>query len=163
MDTAIKRRVKFIPIPKRLTIEDFQRIATLMSKKYDHIGTPLFRHRKSLNDLAYTAFDMCKKGYLTVYSTQDNPDVPAGILACSIQELWWIDDKVLVEDLVLSLTDKDIGFGRFAVRQLELLAQTNTCSLILSGSSMVERTKEVTNLYVKNGFVVTGVSFLKEV
>lgn len=162
MDTP-KRRIKFIPLPRRLTIEDFQRMATLMSKKYDHIGTPLFRHRKSLNDLAYTAFDMWKKGYLTVYSTQDNPDAPVGVLACSIQELWWIDGRVLVEDLVLSLTDTDIGFGRFAVRQLELLAQTNTCSLILSGSSMVERTKEVTNLYVKRGFVVTGVSFLKEV
>lgn len=162
MDTT-RKRVKFIPFPRRLTIEDFQRMTTLMSKKYDNIGTPLFRHRKSLNELAYTAFDMWKEGYLTVYSTKDNPDVPVGVLACSIQELWWIDGKVLMEELVMSLTDKDIGFGRFAVRQLELLAQTNTCSLILSGSSMVERTKEVTNLYVKRGFEVTGVSFMKEV
>lgn len=162
MDTP-RKRVKFIPFPRRLTIEDFQRMTTLMSKKYDNIGTPLFRHRKSLNELAYNAFDMWKGGYLTIYSTKDNPDVPVGILACSIQELWWIDGKVLMEDLVMSLTDKDIGFGRFAVRQLELLAQTNTCSLILSGSSMVERTKEVTNLYVKRGFEVTGVSFMKEV
>lgn len=162
MDTT-RKRVKFIPFPRRLTIEDFQRMTTLMSKKYDNIGTPLFRHRKSLNELAYTAFDMWKEGYLTVYSTKDNPDVPVGLLACSIQELWWIDGKVLMEELVMSLTDKDIGFGRFAVRQLELLAQTNTCSLILSGSSMVERTKEVTNLYVKRGFEVTGVSFMKEV
>ncbi len=162
MDTP-KRRVKFIPMPRRLLIDDFQCIVTVAAKKYDSLGTPLFRHRKSLNELAYTLFDMWKKGYLTVYVTTEQPDVPVGVLACSIQELWWIDGKVLMEDMVLSLSEKDCGFGRFAVRQLELLAQTNTCSLILSGSSMVERTKEVTNLYTKRGFVVTGVSFLKEV
>lgn len=162
MDTT-KRRIKFIPIPRRLLIDDFQRMTTLIAQKYDNLGTPLFRHRKSLNELACILFKMWKQGYLTVYSTQEEPDVPVGILACSVQELWWIDGKVLMEDLVVSFTDSDIGFGRFAVRQMELLAQVNTCSLILSGSSMVERTKEVTNLYTKRGFVVTGVSFLKEV
>lgn len=163
MDTTKERTERFVPIQRKLTIEDFQKMAKAVAEMNDDKATPLFHHRKSIAELAYHTYDMWIKGFLFVYATDDDPITPIGVLACSIAELWWIDGKVLSEDLVVGFGPNSSGFGRFAVDALEKIALENACSLILSGSSMVNKSEQVTNLYKKKGFVVYGVSYLKEV
>lgn len=158
----METKVKFQPISSRLFISDFQRIVALADTLVSGKETILFKHHKSLNELAYQMEDFYEKGTLMVYEDVNEPNVPVGILSCGVTELWWIEGKVLLEEFVLSLTKRDCGFGRFAIDTMETLAKINGCVLILSGSSMVEKTKEVENMYRKKGFVVYGESFLKE-
>ena len=143
-----------------VTLDDMEIIVTAITHKADKNPTPLFRHRKSIQDLAQQMWKMQKLGTLAVFA--DEQGKYAGILACNVVELWWIDCPVLVEDLVVSIGTKPNGFGRFAVQLLEDIARDNECVMICSGSSMVQDTPIVRNMYKKNGFVVFGESYLKE-
>lgn len=159
---STKEVTMFVPVKKVLTITDFKEIVEGLNDKIMPHATALFKHRKSLTELSYYLYSFYKQGTLVVYAQVEVPEIPAGFLCVTIGELWWIEGRVLIEELVLSLTPRDTGFGRFAVWQMQRMAIANGCKLVLSGSSMVEKTKQVTNLYRDNGFEVYGVSFLKE-
>ena len=105
---------------RKLHIGDFQQITDYLYAKTQGIETPLFKHHKTPNELAYILYDFYQKGLLYVY--------------------------------VL----------KFAIQDMERKARENGCIMNCTGSSMVEKTKEVTNLYTKQGYEVYGVSFLKE-
>lgn len=149
---------------RKLHIGDFQQITDYLYMKTKGIETPLFKHHKTPNELAYILYDFYQKGLLYVYELNDYDHMGelAGLLLCGVTELWWIEGKILLEELVVSLTETDCGFGRFAIQVMERKARENGCILICTGSSMVQKTKEVTNLYAKQGYEVYGVSFLKE-
>lgn len=143
-----------------VTLDDMEIIVMAVTHQADKNPTPLFRHRKSVQDLARQLWKMQKLGTLAVFANEQGKY--AGLLACNVVELWWIDGPVLVEDLVVSIDTKPNGFGRFAVQILEDIARDNECVMICSGSSMVQDTPIVRNMYKKHGFVVYGESYLKE-
>lgn len=122
---------------------------------------PLYKFYKHWAELAEIVYQKYQQGYVFVY--EDAQGVPAGILICGIGNLWWIDGKVLMEDLVLSLRPHCTGFGSFAISEMERIANENGCLFICTGSSMLKEDQMVTNMYKKNGFVVYGESYMKEV
>lgn len=150
---------EFKPV-MNLTQKDFEEIVTAITKQADKNPTPLFKHRKSIQELAYEMLQKYKAGNLAVFANDEGQY--AGILACDVVELWWIEGPVLVEDLVVSIDTKYNGFGRFAVKLLEAIAQDNDCVMICSGSSMMQDSPLIRNMYKKQGFVVYGESYLKE-
>jgi hypothetical protein len=143
------------------TITDMYDVVHIMSKKYDKDATPLFRHRKSLNELAKTFMQMFMNDTLAIFENTETHKL-AGVVACVVGNLWWIEGDILFEELVCSLEDKPTGFGSFAVGLLEEIAENNGCVMICSGSSMVQSSKIVQNMYKNHGFVVYGESYLKE-
>lgn len=143
-----------------VTFDDMEKIVVAVTKQADKNPTPLFRHRKSIKDLTVQLCKMQQLGTLGVFANERGEY--AGLLACNVVELWWIDGRVLVEDFVVSIDTKPNGFGRFAVQVLEDIAQDNECVMICSGSSMVQDTPMIRNMYKKHGFIVYGESYLKE-
>jgi len=156
MDTS-----KFRPISKRLTFGDFINIVTIIDELTKGKEAPLFKHHKPKHELACVLFRAYVVGTVTVYEHTDG--YLAGLMGCGVSELWWIDGKVLIEELVISLTSFPTGFGSFAITELERIAKDNACVLICSGSSMITNDAHVKNAYCKAGFVDYGSSFLKEV
>lgn len=140
--------------------DDMKKIVVAVTKQADKNPTPLYAHRRSIEDLTTQLLSMQDDGTLAVFA--DEKGDYAGLLACNVVELWWIDGPVLVEDLVVSIDTKPNGFGRFAVQLLEQIARDNHCVLICSGCSMVQDTPIIRNMYTKKGFVVYGESYLKE-
>lgn len=150
---------KFTIVPD-VTFDDMEKIVVAVTKQADKNSTPLFKHRKSIKDLTKQLWKMQQLGTLGVFVNEQGEY--AGLLACHLVELWWIEGNVLVEDLVVSIDTKPNGFGRFAVQVLEDIAHDNECVMICSGSSMVQDTPMIRNMYKKYGFVVYGESYLKE-
>lgn len=146
---------------ERPTITDMYKIVTAITKKHDGNATPLFRHRRSVPELAKTFMHMFMDNTLAVFENTETNKL-AGVIACTVGELWWIKGSILFEELVVSLEDKPTGFGSFAVELLKEIAEDNDCVMICSGSSMVQSSKVVQNMYKKHGFVVYGESYLKE-
>lgn len=155
MDTT---KFKLVENP---TITDMRKIVTAIAKKHDNNATPLFKHRRTLNELAKTFMRMNIEDTLAVFENIETHKL-AGVIACKVGELWWIEGSILFEELVVSLEDTPTGFGSFAVDLLEYIAKENACVMICSGSSMVQSSKIVQNMYKKHGFVVYGESYLKE-
>lgn len=143
-----------------VTLDEMEIIVMAITHQADKNPTPLFRHRKSQRDLVQQLMKMYEQGSLAVFANEQGKY--AGLLACNVVELWWIEGPVLVEDLVVSIDTKPNGFGRFAVQLLKKIAKDNKCVMICSGSSMVQDTPIVRNMYKKEGFVVYGESYLKE-
>ena len=139
---------------------DMEKIVTAITKQADKNPTPLFKRRRTVFELTLQFLRMQKEGTLAVFA--DRHGDYAGVLACNVVELWWIDGPVLVEDLVVSIDTKPNGFGRFAVQMLEKIAHDNDCVMICSGCSMMQDTPLIRNLYKKQGFTVYGESYLKE-
>lgn len=164
MDTT-KKRITFIPHIGRLFINDFQSIVNMVLRKWEGQGSLLFKHHIPAVQLAYRLQDLYHKGLLHVYDVQvdDRKPILGGLLGCGVGNLWWIEGDVLIEELVVSLTDSNYGFGRFAVEEMERMAIMKSCVLILTGSSMFKKTRLITNMYRKKGFEVYGESYLKEV
>lgn len=154
--------VMFQPLSHGLTLADFRKITDQVNTWVEGHETPLFKHRKSLTDLAYSLYGFYKLGILKVYEHKDRVGVPAGILMYSMENFWWIEGCLLVEHLVLALTP-DKGFGNFAISVMEQEAKARGCVLILSGASMVQKIPKVTSMYKRRGFVVYGADYLKEV
>ena len=154
--------VMFQPLSHGLTIADFRKITEQVNTWVAGHETPLFKHRKSLTDLAYELYGFYKLGILKVYEHKDRVGVPAGLLMYSTETFWWIEGCLLVEHLVLALT-QDKGFGNFAISVMEREARSRGCVLILSGASMIQKIPKVTSVYKRRGFVVYGADYLKEV
>ena len=145
----------------RMTPEDFDNLVYIIADRADKQATPLFKHRKSNEELSEILCQMWWHEELHVFADADTKEW-AGVIAFDTAELWWIDGIVLVEDMLVSLSKRPSGFGSFAVSYLEKEAKNRGCSLILSGSSMVQDSQIVQNMYKKHGFVVYGESYLKE-
>lgn len=151
----------FRPVSKRLTLKDFINIVDIIDEVTKGKEAPLFKHHKPKYELANVLFKAYVAGSIAVYEHTDG--YLAGLMGCGVAELWWIDGKVLIEELVVSLTSFPTGFGSFAIAELERIAKDNACVLICSGSSMITNDAHVKNAYRKAGFIDYGSSFLKEV
>ena len=165
MDTTKKNTITFIPHAGRLFINDFQNMVNKVLEKWEGQESLLFKHHIPAVQLAYRLQDLHHKGLLHVYDVQvgDSEPILGGLLGCGVGSLWWIEGDVLIEELVVSLTGTNYGFGRFAIEEMERMALMKQCVLILTGSSMFKKTQLITNMYRKKGFEVYGESYLKEV
>ena len=161
MDTT--ERKPYVLIQRPMTMEDFRQLTESVNVWVEGNETPLFKYRKSLTDLAYILFTMFKQGQLRVYAPANDPMIPAGLLSVSIGQLWWIDARVLFEELVLNLDPKKFhGFLSFAIHEMEQTAKAYACDIICSGASMLQNTDKVEKKYKQHGFVFYGKDFLKE-
>ena len=123
--------------------------------------SPLYKYYKKKKVLAMILRTAYRTGQLFMYA--DKEGNVAGLLMCHVDNLWWIDGNVLVEDLLISLSHRPTGFGSFAISELETIARISGCKIICTGSSMVKDSTPIRNMYKNSGFVVYGESYLKEV
>lgn len=147
---------------KDLTMQDFQNIVNKIADLTEYRASPLFKHHKSKDEITKILLNMWFNGELAVYRDTTTHKL-AGVLSCSITELWWIEGDVLIENLLVSLESAPNGFGAFAIDIMEEIAYRNNCVLICSGSSMIQDSTLIQNMYKKHGFTVYGESYLKEV
>lgn len=84
----------------------------------------------------------------------------AGIIVFDVCKQWWTNKYVVYEMLVLCLDDTLHGFGRYAMEQLQFIAEYYHCSAIVGGCLFNKQSKMVTNTYKKFGFEVAP-SFYK--
>lgn len=86
----------------------------------------------------------------------------AGIVYWDLGEVWWLEEPILMEQLVLCVNPYFAGFGRRACDYLEQKAKENHINIIVAGCLFQKNPQMITNLYKKKGFLTVNPLYIKQ-
>lgn len=116
-----------------------------------------------LGDPSYVArqlYEMSQRGLVVKFY---KGNVFVGLMAYDVGQLWWLEQPLLIEQLVLSCDKEGHGVQREAINALDALARYvyPFVAGIASGNLFMERPQIVMNAYKKAGYTQTAPTSIK--
>lgn len=139
-----------------LTQDELSLIVKTMAEYREKDGTPITVYGQPA-PVMRNLLTMSAEGQVVVFT--DNGRF-MGILVFDVGEWWWSDARVLMENFVLSVTEKP-GFQREALKELNRLADEYDVDVIAAGSIFMNNSAMVMNGYKKDGFLMTTPTCVK--
>ena len=140
-----------------LTDDELETVVRKMTSIRDTEGAPLTVAIGSPYDCLQNLYIMSTHGQVEKF--YDNGEF-VGILVFDVGKLWWSDKDILLEQFVLSVTNK-AGFQREAIKRLNEIAKEFDVYAICSGCIYQDKPQMVMNGYYKDGFVEVAPTAIK--
>ena len=119
-------------------------------------------HFVQLADPEYVKQDLLIKSYLGKVGKCYIDGNFAGIVYWDFGEVWWLEEPIMMEQLVLCVNPYFAGFGRRACDFLEQKAKENHINIIVAGCLFQKNPQMITNLYKKKGFLTVNPLYIKQ-